>query len=664
MGGGTWIYLGSFDFDAERNENQRVVLSNFSAEKDKMVTADAVKFGGGMGNIARNPYPTDSVATIFEPETSGRARWAEGARYWLQWAGVPDSVYSRTKGTNDYTDDFTSRGFWVNWLAGGSSVIPSKSGLNIPIDLALAFHSDAGSTMNDSIIGTLGIFSVPNTGKSTVYQNDVSRWAARDLSDIVQNQIVSDVRKTFAPEWTMRNLWNKSYSESREPEVPTLLLELLGHQNFADMRYGLDPRFQFTVSRAIYKGILRYVSVNYGTDYVVQPLPVKDISCKFYDSTTLELNWTPAFDDLEPTAAPEKYIVYTRIDDGGFDNGTIVNSNNSAIYNIEEGKIYSFKVAAVNAGGESFPSEIVAACHTPNSNGEVLIINGFDRISAPASFKQDSLHAGFANVTDAGVPYIYGLNFTGNQYNFDRKDAYVGNDVPGFGASHANREAQIIAGNSFDYAFIHGKAAREAGFSFVSCAKSAVTEGIVNISDYKIADLILGKQRKTYIGNQKSAPEFEVFPQNLQNKITEFTQHGGNLLVSGAYIGTDLVKNSKNSADKKFLENTLKCKFATSNAALEGKVNMVQSPLKAFAHSELTYYDAPNSKMYFIESPDAIEPAAKAYTIARYAENGMSAGIAFADKSQKICVFAFPLETIVDEKERNLLIGEVLNFLM
>ena len=34
-----------------------------------------------------------------------------------------------------------------------------------------------------------------------------------------------------------------------------MLLELLSHQNFADMRYGSDPRFKFLVSRAIYKGI-------------------------------------------------------------------------------------------------------------------------------------------------------------------------------------------------------------------------------------------------------------------------------------------------------------------------------------------------------------------------------------------------------------------------
>ncbi len=59
-------------------------------------------------------------------------------------------------------------------------------------------------------------------------------------------------------QWTRRGIWNKPYYEAKGPEVPAMLLELLSHQNFADMRYGLDPQFQFLVCRSIYKGILKY----------------------------------------------------------------------------------------------------------------------------------------------------------------------------------------------------------------------------------------------------------------------------------------------------------------------------------------------------------------------------------------------------------------------
>ena len=51
MGGGTWIYLGTFAFD--KGTKGKVVLSNLSKDKNSVVTADAVRFGGGMGNIAR-----------------------------------------------------------------------------------------------------------------------------------------------------------------------------------------------------------------------------------------------------------------------------------------------------------------------------------------------------------------------------------------------------------------------------------------------------------------------------------------------------------------------------------------------------------------------------------------------------------------------------------
>ena len=163
MGGGTWIYLGTFGFDAGKSNAGKVVLSNRSEKAGRIVTADAVKIGGGMGNMARrisdagateNIKSSDGNAAIvhkempkidYPYEISGYPRFCEAARYWLQWAGIPDSVYSDSQGKNDYTDDYKCRGIWVNYLAGGSTVNPTEQGLNIPVDMAFAFHSDAGA---------------------------------------------------------------------------------------------------------------------------------------------------------------------------------------------------------------------------------------------------------------------------------------------------------------------------------------------------------------------------------------------------------------------------------------------------------------------------------------------------------------------------------------
>ena len=135
MGGGTWIFLGYFEFEA--GTNNKITLTNKSKKGGRIITADAVKVGGGMGNIARMPnLEGESIANKhkspinYSPEISGYPRYTEGARYWMQWAGVPDSIYNLNESKNDYIDDYASRGNWVNWLAGGSSVLPNKNGLN------------------------------------------------------------------------------------------------------------------------------------------------------------------------------------------------------------------------------------------------------------------------------------------------------------------------------------------------------------------------------------------------------------------------------------------------------------------------------------------------------------------------------------------------------
>ena len=152
-----------------------------------------------------------------------------------------------------------------------------------------AFHSDAGTTLNDSIIGTLGIYQTD--AYNGVFANGASRYLSHDLTDLIQSNIVRDIRTLYEPRWTRRGKWNQSYYEARVPRVPTMLLELLSHQNFADMRYGIDPRFRFTVSRAIYKGMLQFLCSQYRMDYIVQPLPVDHMTLRMIGENEIELSW-------------------------------------------------------------------------------------------------------------------------------------------------------------------------------------------------------------------------------------------------------------------------------------------------------------------------------------------------------------------------------------
>ncbi|HJD91510.1 xanthan lyase [Bacteroides coprosuis] len=683
MGGGTWIYLGTFYFPAGVNQNCKVTLSNLSKNKGEAITADAVKIGGGYGNIARTvsskgasenlkssdkrqdaSTPTVEKSIKYPYEVSGYPRFTEAARYWLQWAGIPDSIYSPSKGVNDYTDDYQCRGLWVNYLAGGSMANPTEEGLNIPIDLAFAFHSDAGTTFNDSIIGTLGIFRTGSyDGK---YTNGVSRYAARELTDLIQTQIVNDIRNLYHPNWTRRGMWNKSYSEASTPKVPTMLLELLSHQNFADMRYGLDPRFRFTVSRSIYKGILKYLSSQYNTEYEVQPLPVEAFTSEFIDENKVRLTWEPVEDILEPTAKAKRYIVYTKIGQGDFDQGTIVKTN-SYEQDIPLGVVVSFKITALNDGGESFPSETLSVGRAFNSKGDVLVINGFTRISAPDDFdaQGDSI-AGFLDDKDHGVPYIKDISYIGKMKEFRRIIPWMDDDASGFGDSYGNFETQVIAGNTFDYPAIHGKSILKAGYSFVSCSKKSVEIKKALLTQYPIIDLILGKEKQSKMGaGENQQLQYKTFSKELQSQISNFCENGGSILITGSYITSDIYDNplaTKQDEDVEFLNNVLKIKWRVGRAATMGGIKEVTSPLSNH-NNKYTFNQNLSEKIYRVESPDAIEPANKdSHTVLRYTENNLSAGVAFSG-AYKVYAMGVPFEVIQSEDKKDELMATILSFL-
>ena len=658
MGGGTWIYLGHFLFGP--GEQPVVTLTNRSRQAGRIVTADAVKVGGGYGNVARSV--SDSLrrpGVEYAEETSGYPRFCEGARYWLQWAGFDPKVYTPKKNADDYKDDYMSRAHWVNALMGGSERMPDSTGLRIPVDMALAFHSDAGVRLNDETIGTLGIFYTrENKGR---FEGGADRYRSRDLTDIVMTQIVSDIRRTCEPEWNRRGLWNRAYYEARVPGAPTMLLELLSHQNFADMRYGSDPRFKFLVSRAIYKGILQYISSQYELPYVVQPLPVESLAAEFAADGKVAVSWSPVMDSLETTAAPTGYVVYTRIDDGGFDNGIRVDGTTVRMTQ-QRGHTYSYRVTAVNKGGESFPSETLAAHRAANERGSVLVINGFERVSTPMNIQGDSL-AGFYNDYDSGAAYIKDISFIGQQRNFDRALSRSENDNDALGSCYSDYETRVIAGNTFDYPVIHGRSIAAAGYSFCSASVKAVERGDVILGRYDAADLILGKQRSCAIGRGTSGYDFKVMSESLQRLITDFTRHGGNIFVSGCHVAGDLWKGPEaTSADKEFARRTLHMSYNGDMATRRGEARIVASPM-GMTRSTIEFNREPTRDFYGVESPGCISPYGRnAYIAMRYATNNQPAAVCYNGNDYRSVVMAFPFESILDASQRDMLMRGVLAF--
>jgi fibronectin type III domain protein len=654
MGGKSWIFLGKFKFnEGQIFETGRVELINKSEELDKYVTADAVRFGGGMGVVSRGG------------STSGRPKFVEAARYYLQFAGMPDTlVYNLNNDTLDYNDDYQSRGEWVNYLKGapfGPNRDREATGLGIPVDLSLAFHTDAGISKTDTVIGTLSIYSTQDAETSFVYPNGVSRNANRDFADILQTQIVQDLRKTWDPVWNRRGLWDRMYSEAYRPNVPAALLELFSHQNLLDVKFYHDPQYRFDVSRSIYKSMLKFISVQNNVEYVVQPLPVTHMQAEFTAENQVILKWQPKIDALELTANPEKYILYTSIAENGFDNGVLVDATEYIVNDIQPDMIYNFKVTAINKGGESFPSEILSVALNPDIPEPVLIVNGFDRVSGPAVVETENF-AGFANFIDAGVPDKYSLEYTGEQFNFTPPSKWTDDDSPGFGASYADFETTIIPGNTFNYPNIHGKSILNAGYSFVSCSDESVIDENIDLNKYKIVDMIYGEEKSTDYPKPRGSKRFEVFPHEMQNKITDYLNSGGNMFISGSYIASDLYTQDIDSVNIKFAVNTLKLKLRTKYATKTGNLSIVDT---SFAKSlyNLSFNTTYDTTIYAAEAPNGIEPAdSLCRTFLRYKENNISAGIVY-DGKYKLIATGFPFETILNLEERNLLMKNVLECL-
>lgn len=612
-GGGTWIYLGTFEFDA--GEDSYVSVDN-RGHKGSIVTADAVKIGGGMGKLLRGG------------KTSGVASSMEGAHYWMQWAGV-DTTITRNW-TTDYTNDFASRGAWTAMM---------KEQKGIPFDLSLAFHTDAGTTVRDTTVGTLAIYTLRCDGERE-FSDGRDRIISRLLCDYVQTQIVNDLRADYDSLWSRRGLWDKSYSECRTSGVPAMILELLSHQNLSDMKYGLDPKFRFSVCRAVYKGILKTLSEYYGAEYMVQPLPVNSFETSL-SQNTVKLEWKPTTDPKEPTAVSEGYIVYTRIDGGSFDAGTLC-KDTKIEFPIKKGHIYSYKIEAYNKGGKSFPSEILSVGIPENAttegNASVLIVNNFNRLSAPYYIDTDE-YAGFDYKYDSGVGYLKEIGFVGDIYEFDRSAEFADNDYPGFGASYDDNAGDIIAGNTFDYPYIHGKSFMKIGKVFYSVSAKAFCREENDADTTKMIDLICGKQ-----GGKKDP----VFPKEMQDAILRYCGNGVNIFVSGSNIASDC----KKSEEKDFIEDALGFKSATPAATRKGLIE------------DMPFSSSPNEDIYCIERPDGLKPAnGKTGGIyLHYPSGTFGAAVYYNASAYKVVGMGVPLEVILSEDDRTEIISEISDY--
>lgn len=634
MGGGTWLYLGTFNFGKGRNPSGMVTVDNGNPE-DGTVSADAVRFGGGMATETRHGL------------TETAPRYSYGARYYAGYAGAPDSVTAKYDGDDDYREDIWTRPYMTNWLSGGSVFNPDNKGLGVPVELYFALHTDAGYTEADTIYGSLGICTTDFDKR--LLASGHSRLVSRDLADMALSELIRDFKAATGREWGWRGVWDKNYCESREPKVQALLVELLSHQNFWDMKLALDPNFQFLASRSIYKAILKQLCFMHETQYVVQPLPVSNFSIGS-SGNDLTLRWKAVNDSLEPTAAADGYIVYTAVDDSGFDNGVCVYATSYTV-RPEKDHIYRFKVAAFNDGGQSMDSEVLAAGIASDSRGTALIVNGFQRLGPPATVVNDSL-LGFDIRADAGVQYMRSPVLCGEQVIFSRSTLRYP-EKESLGISNDSLGGRILAGNTFDYPQVHGRSMLKAGWSFVSCSRESLADGDVKMTDYKLTDIILGLQKRSSTDSQFGR-DYSCFPAAMQQQIRSYMKSGGRLLVSGSFVGTDVAMSPE---DLSFAADCLH--FRPASDTLEDDADQIQGRRIATFNIRRTA----DSGFYGASHPDILEPAGRGERLLTYGKGRRAAVIGTRNAESRSIVMGFPYESISTQKERDHVMRYLLNYL-
>lgn len=629
MGGGTWVYLGSFEFDQGCSAYNRVEVSAQSASKG-IITTDAVRFGGGMGNIERGGC------------TSGMPRCLEGARYYAQWAGVPHSLYSLYQGADDYKDDINSRSLMTNWLAGGSSYAPNIEGKKVPIDLCLAIHSDAGFE-NDmkSIYGSLAICTTDfNDGNLDA---GISRSHSRDFCELLLEQSQKDIKARYG-NWKWRDLYDRNYSETRLPAMPSAIFETLSHQSFPDMQLGHDPDFKFTLARSIYKTILRYEAKAHGEKVIVSPLAPVNFFITLDKQGNAELKWLPQKDKEESSANATSYNVYMAMGGFGYDNGRNT-ENTHYTQKLEKDLLYRFRITAVNAGGESFPTEeLCVVWHDPEAKN-IMVVNGFQRLSGPAQINTPT-EKGFDLYTDPGVSYGMTAGWSGAQQVFST--ATAGSEGYGtFGYCGDEMAGTFVAGNSFDYVAEHALAIKSANkYNIVSATKSVVEWGDIDINNYDVLDFILGNE--CYTNNTLHV--YKTFTKQMQKRLLDYQRNRrGALLVSGSYIGSDMRQDD----EKAFLQQLLHINhigtIRNDNATVIGLQQTV-----AITNTLNPYH-------YATLQSDVLQPSGTAFIAMQYS-NAQTAAVANKGETNTFTM-GFPFECITNSAQRAVIMRGILDFL-
>lgn len=593
--GAGWVWLGTYYFEA--GTNGYVEISNEAPGYDPgsdVVIADAIRFGNGMGDVDRGWG------------TSGFERELEASRYWIQrmvGQGMPSDLYDRPTLNDsddnvgaparmaDYMDNEADGSFWDR------------------IYLGLHSNADGGS---GTTRGPMGLYSTGNSAAAQARQQAFGLALARAITNdfyYLQNGV------GFNDPWgnNSADIYGAVYGEISEgynSNMNSTIIEVAYHNNAEDARLLKDPSARMYYARSILKGLIRHLSsTNAAVPLEFPPDPPTAPSAV---NTTggVWISWFPPTTNTASGGAATSYRVYRSTNGFGFGSPISATNTSVLITNLTHGATYFFRVTALNAGGESLPSEVVGVRVAPMPRAYHLVVNGFtrfDRTQSPTRY--------FAANIDGDVTMV--------------------------------RPRQI---NSFDYVIQHGQAIAAGGRFFDACGHMAVVSNRVALTNYHAVYWILGEESTTN----------ETFSSAEQTLVSAYLGAGGNLFVSGAELAWDLDYRGT-SSDRAFLTNWLRTAYAADSA---GTNRATATAVGIFNGIGTLSFDDGSGATYRVEYPDVLSARGGAVTAMVYGSSATGANAAALQYSNvyRLVVMGFPFETITNATVRTNIMARTLTF--
>lgn len=592
------VYLGTYHFN-EGTEGA-VEISNRSDEVGKVVVADMIRFGNGMGDIDRGNG------------VSGEPRENEAGLYWVEWhvdraQGIPESAY-RTS-SNDRTATVS--------LAPRYAAYMNQSSVGTLSDrVFISYHSNA-STGDPATATSRGVLSLHNTssGGATPNQFDLALETASEInSDLIAQNADFDsgnwqnrTSLTFQASFNYGEINNSVINN----EFDATIIETGFHDNSQDAPMLRDQKVREAIAKSTVQSLIDYFRSVDGntTPDIDPPARVTELSAESGAPGEATLRWTPGAVNSYAGASATGFMIYASTDGLGFDGGTFVPGGATTTHTLTgltAGETYYFRVAAVNDGGEATDSEVVAV--KPSASPEkVLVVNGFDRLSE--------------DITPVDP-------FRGGPSTVDR--------------------VRERGGNTFDYAVQAAEAIRAAGATpaIATASNEAIASGVVSLSDY---DAVV------WLAGEESSAD-DTFDTAEQNAVAAYLAGGGKLFVSGAEIGWDL-DNLNNG--RTFYNNSLRADYVADDANTYNATGVAGS---IFEGLNLQFDDG--SEFYDVEFADVISPLGGATTALNYAGGVGGAGVQYENggTGEQLVMLGFPFETLVGEDNQAEVMTRVLDY--